>query len=523
MRAGSRNLTFTELVGPTVTLCRPWQPAARRRSCSAAAARAHAGAGHRGRHHRRRRDERRASTRRATASTSGEPRRHAGRRSNDAGRRRPDERLRRDPGRRRRRRERQACAPRAVGIVIRAERLQPRAVDPRRRPRQRHPAVERRRPVPWPVVGVIDYSFGNFKLDGHHAAGRRRRPARARGHDGRRRRRRSWRWPPSTSRTSRPSDPQAKFDALAEPDRRPTSQSPDVVVARRDPGQQRRDQRRRRRRRPDADQLIAAIAGRRRPAYQWRQIDPVDDQDGGAARRQHPRRASSSAPTAASPSSTGPAARLDHRPTSSTSAAGRPQLHVQPRRIDPAEPRLRRPAASRWWASSPFGGHTLFVVANHFNSKGGDDPLFGRFQPPVRSSEVQRMPQAQVVNDFVQVDLRPSTRRRTSWCSATSTTSSSPSAIAILKGGSCLVNLMDSLPRGRALHLRVRRQRAVARPHARQPGTCRPGEPGARHRAHQRGVQSAGQRPRSGGAVHWRWCPPASSTPTTMSTAMTSR
>jgi len=40
-------------------------------------------------------------------------------------------------------------------------------------------------------------------------------------------------------------------------------------------------------------------------------------------------------------------------------------------------------------------------VGNHFISKGGDDPLFGRFQPPIRSSEVQRNQQAQIVNGFV--------------------------------------------------------------------------------------------------------------------------
>jgi hypothetical protein len=41
------------------------------------------------------------------------------------------------------------------------------------------------------------------------------------------------------------------------------------------------------------------------------------------------------------------------------------------------------------------------MIANHFNSKGGDQPLFGRFQQPQRSSEVQRHQQAQLVNDFV--------------------------------------------------------------------------------------------------------------------------
>ena len=48
-----------------------------------------------------------------------------------------------------------------------------------------------------------------------------------------------------------------------------------------------------------------------------------------------------------------------------------------------------------------FHGHHLFVIANHFNSKGGDQPLEGHFQPPTRSSEVQRHQQAQIVHDFV--------------------------------------------------------------------------------------------------------------------------
>jgi hypothetical protein len=40
-------------------------------------------------------------------------------------------------------------------------------------------------------------------------------------------------------------------------------------------------------------------------------------------------------------------------------------------------------------------------VANHFNSKGGDQSADGRFQPPNRSSEVQRTQQATVLNAFV--------------------------------------------------------------------------------------------------------------------------
>jgi hypothetical protein len=49
-----------------------------------------------------------------------------------------------------------------------------------------------------------------------------------------------------------------------------------------------------------------------------------------------------------------------------------------------------------------YNGQTIIMIGNHLNSKGGDDPLFGRYQPPVRSSEVQRHQQALVIHDFVE-------------------------------------------------------------------------------------------------------------------------
>ncbi len=48
-----------------------------------------------------------------------------------------------------------------------------------------------------------------------------------------------------------------------------------------------------------------------------------------------------------------------------------------------------------------FNGHHFFGITNHFNSKGGDQPLFGRFQPPTLTTEAQRLQQAAIVNDFV--------------------------------------------------------------------------------------------------------------------------
>jgi uncharacterized protein len=79
---------------------------------------------------------------------------------------------------------------------------------------------------------------------------------------------------------------------------------------------------------------------------------------------------------------------------------GRPQLTYSPGRIDPTDPAWndsRKPLVGqfRWH------GQDVFVIANHFSSKGGDDPLFGRWQQPVRFSEVARHDQARVERAFL--------------------------------------------------------------------------------------------------------------------------
>ncbi|MFC7685759.1 chitobiase/beta-hexosaminidase C-terminal domain-containing protein [Ureibacillus sp. GCM10028918] len=76
------------------------------------------------------------------------------------------------------------------------------------------------------------------------------------------------------------------------------------------------------------------------------------------------------------------------------------QLTLNPGRIDPTNSAFdnsRVPLAAQF----EFKGENVIVVANHFNSKGGDQPLYGKNQPPVLSSEVQRMQIAGVVNGFV--------------------------------------------------------------------------------------------------------------------------
>ncbi|MFC9600839.1 chitobiase/beta-hexosaminidase C-terminal domain-containing protein [Peribacillus butanolivorans] len=76
------------------------------------------------------------------------------------------------------------------------------------------------------------------------------------------------------------------------------------------------------------------------------------------------------------------------------------KLTLTPGRIDPTNPAFhssRKPLTAQF----KFNGKDVIVVANHFNSKGGDDPLFGKVQPPVFYSEEQRIKIANVVSGFV--------------------------------------------------------------------------------------------------------------------------
>ncbi|MBT2661580.1 chitobiase/beta-hexosaminidase C-terminal domain-containing protein [Bacillus sp. ISL-45] len=77
------------------------------------------------------------------------------------------------------------------------------------------------------------------------------------------------------------------------------------------------------------------------------------------------------------------------------------KLTLNPGRIDPTNPAFEDSRKSLA-AQFKFQGKSVIVVANHFNSKGGDQPLFGKNQPPVLKSEVQRMEIAKIVNGFVQ-------------------------------------------------------------------------------------------------------------------------
>jgi hypothetical protein len=146
------------------------------------------------------------------------------------------------------------------------------------------------------------------------------------------------------------------------------------------------------------DRFVEAIVRAGGPAYEWRQIDPADGQDGGeeganirVAFLFNPARVS----FVDRPGG-------DHATPVAVSADvdGTPRLSVSPGRIDPANPAWqasRKPLVGEF----VFRGAKVIVVANHFNSKRGDQNADGRFQPPTRGSEVQRRQQAAAVRSFV--------------------------------------------------------------------------------------------------------------------------
>ena len=146
------------------------------------------------------------------------------------------------------------------------------------------------------------------------------------------------------------------------------------------------------------DKLVAAIQAAGGPTYQWREIDPENNSDGGEPGGNI---------RVAFLFRTDQGLSFVDRPGGDATTAthvvvqgGRARLTLSPGRIDPtndAWDNSRKPLAGEF----KYRGETVFVIANHFNSKGGDDPLMGRFQPPTRSSEVQRHQQAEEVRGFV--------------------------------------------------------------------------------------------------------------------------
>jgi uncharacterized protein len=119
------------------------------------------------------------------------------------------------------------------------------------------------------------------------------------------------------------------------------------------------------------------------------------------------------------------------------------QLTLSPGRVMPRNPAFagsRKPLAGQF----RIHGRRLFVIAVHLNSKGGDQPVMGRFQPPRRPSEVQRHRQARAVRSFVRSLLRADRQARVAVLGDFNDFDFSRT-LAIVRGAG-LTNLMGTLP-----------------------------------------------------------------------------
>jgi uncharacterized protein len=196
-----------------------------------------------------------------------------------------------------------------------------------------------------------------------------------------------------------PSDPASKFQALAQGIVTNLA-APDIIAVEEvqdndgatDDGVVAADQ--------TISKLTAAITAAGGPAYDSREIDPVNDQDGGEPGGNirvvflfNPSEVSfvDAGGSAVNRSTTGTQVITKH---------GEPALTLSPGRIDPTNPvwnASRKPLVGEF----EFNGQDVFVIANHFDAKLGDQSQDGRFQFPAQSSAVQRAGQALTEHDFV--------------------------------------------------------------------------------------------------------------------------
>jgi predicted extracellular nuclease len=149
--------------------------------------------------------------------------------------------------------------------------------------------------------------------------------------------------------------------------------------------------------------LVLAVAEAGGPWYEFLEIAPRDGADGGAPGANirvgllyDPARVS----LVPRPPPPGDPAIV---PVEALRIGGNAALSHNPGRIAPGDPAWSDPEPSRrsLVAEVLFRHHRLFLVVSHLKSRRQDDPLAGAVQPPRRLTEAQRRAQAGLVNGFV--------------------------------------------------------------------------------------------------------------------------
>jgi predicted extracellular nuclease len=122
---------------------------------------------------------------------------------------------------------------------------------------------------------------------------------------------------------------------------------------------------------------------------------------------------------------------------------GNPSLEINPSKLEPENYAFvdsRKPLVAEFL----YNGNNIIVFNVHFNSKGGDTPLFGITQPPRLPSEVQRKNQAGVIASFVEEIISGEQEAKIIVLGDLNDFYFSPSAKILENSG--LVNLIVNLP-----------------------------------------------------------------------------
>jgi predicted extracellular nuclease len=188
--------------------------------------------------------------------------------------------------------------------------------------------------------------------------------------------------------------------------------------------------------------IIDAVVGLGGPAYAYINIDPKAGNDGGISggniRNGYLYRLDSGLTLVNAPH--GDAV----TPVEILVQNEKPMLSLNPGRIDPenrAFDQSRKPIVVQFL----YKGESLFLINNHFNSKGGDMPLFGKVQPPKLESEAPRVQQAQVVFDFIAALLAEDPTAQVVVMGDLNDFQFSP-PLEVLKTDGLLTDLVETLP-----------------------------------------------------------------------------
>ncbi|MEG0471950.1 MAG: endonuclease [Solibacillus sp.] len=140
--------------------------------------------------------------------------------------------------------------------------------------------------------------------------------------------------------------------------------------------------------------LIQAIKATGGVHYEYVNIDPVNNEDGGQPN------ANIRVGFLYNPARVTLTEGVPHGDATTAVGYENGKLTHNPGRIEPNDAAFkssRKPLVAQF----EFQGESVIVIANHWNSKSGDTPLFGSTQPPIYGSEVQRKKIATIVQQFI--------------------------------------------------------------------------------------------------------------------------